>query len=98
MCLLALLGLITGVDLRSNENNLAHHTREIDRERLIVRRGQPFSIALQCSDSLPPEHYLELVLHLGEYGQDTVGVNDFLFYSDATLQKQPVVYTDGCAN
>uniref|UniRef100_A0A4W6DDJ8 protein-glutamine gamma-glutamyltransferase n=1 Tax=Lates calcarifer TaxID=8187 RepID=A0A4W6DDJ8_LATCA len=58
--------LITGVDLRSNENNLAHHTREIDRERLIVRRGQPFSIALQCSDSLPPEHYLELVLHLGK--------------------------------
>ena len=55
------------MDLRSHENNLAHRTRDIDRERLIVRRGQPFSITLQCSDSLPPENHLELVLHLGEY-------------------------------
>lgn len=62
-----LTGLIVDVDGRSHENNLAHRTREIDRERLIVRRGQPFSITLQCSDSLPPGHHLELVLHLGEY-------------------------------
>ncbi|XP_033491232.2 protein-glutamine gamma-glutamyltransferase 2 [Epinephelus lanceolatus] len=59
-------GLIFDVDLRSHENNLAHRTREIDRERLIVRRGQPFSITLQCSESLHPEHHLELVLHLGK--------------------------------
>ncbi|KAA8590511.1 hypothetical protein FQN60_014445 [Etheostoma spectabile] len=39
---------------------------EIDRERLIVRRGQSFSITLQCSESLPPKHQLELVLHLGK--------------------------------
>uniref|UniRef100_A0A8C4EUV9 protein-glutamine gamma-glutamyltransferase n=1 Tax=Dicentrarchus labrax TaxID=13489 RepID=A0A8C4EUV9_DICLA len=58
--------LIIDVDLRSHENNLAHRTREIDRERLIVRRGQPFSITLQFSDSLPPKHHLELVLHLGK--------------------------------
>ncbi|XP_034066525.1 protein-glutamine gamma-glutamyltransferase 2 isoform X1 [Gymnodraco acuticeps] len=58
-------GLITDVDLRSHENNLAHRTREIDRERLIVRRGQPFSISLQCYVSLPPKHQLELILHLG---------------------------------
>uniref|UniRef100_A0A8D0D1U1 protein-glutamine gamma-glutamyltransferase n=1 Tax=Sander lucioperca TaxID=283035 RepID=A0A8D0D1U1_SANLU len=58
--------LINDVDLRSHENNLAHRTREIDRERLIVRRGQPFSITLQCSKSLPPKHHLELVLHLGK--------------------------------
>lgn len=57
--------LISDVDVRSRENNLAHRTREIDRERLIVRRGQPFSITLQCSDSLSPKHRLELVLHLG---------------------------------
>ncbi|XP_072241446.1 protein-glutamine gamma-glutamyltransferase 2-like [Leuresthes tenuis] len=54
------------VDLRSHENNLAHRTREIDRERLIVRRGHPFSITASCSESLPPEHHLELVLHLGK--------------------------------
>lgn len=65
--LLILLGLILDVDLRSHENNLAHHTREIDLERLIVRRGQPFTISLQCSDSLPPKPHLELVLHRGEF-------------------------------
>ncbi|XP_078112302.1 protein-glutamine gamma-glutamyltransferase 2 [Sander vitreus] len=58
-------GLINDVDLRSHENNLAHRTREIDRKRLIVRRGQPFSITLQCSKTLPSKHHLELVLHLG---------------------------------
>ncbi|XP_072242848.1 protein-glutamine gamma-glutamyltransferase 2-like [Leuresthes tenuis] len=57
---------VVDVDLRSRENNLAHRTREIDGERLIVRRGHPFSIAVQGSDSLPPEHHLELVLHLGK--------------------------------
>lgn len=59
-------GLIFDMDLRSHENNLAHRTREIDRERLIVRRGQPFSITLQCSESLHPKYHLELVLHLGK--------------------------------
>uniref|UniRef100_A0A3P9DJP5 Transglutaminase 2, like n=1 Tax=Maylandia zebra TaxID=106582 RepID=A0A3P9DJP5_9CICH len=34
------------VDLRSRENNSAHRTREIDQKRLIVRRGQPFSITV----------------------------------------------------
>lgn len=57
---------ITEVDVRSHENNLVHRTREIDRERLIVRRGQPFSITLQCSDPLPPKHYLDLMLHIGK--------------------------------
>ncbi|KAM4573912.1 protein-glutamine gamma-glutamyltransferase 2-like [Odontesthes bonariensis] len=59
-------GLIADVDLRSRENNSAHRTREIDRERLIVRRGQPFSITVQCSETLPPEHHLELLLRLGK--------------------------------
>lgn len=58
---------IADVDVRSQENNLAHRTREIDRERLIVRRGQPFSITLQYCDPLPSKHRLELVLHLGRH-------------------------------
>ncbi|XP_029378888.1 protein-glutamine gamma-glutamyltransferase 2 [Echeneis naucrates] len=66
--------VITNVDLRSHENNLAHRTREIDRERLIVRRGQPFFITLQCSDSLPPEHNLDLVLHLGKRDEVVIKV------------------------
>uniref|UniRef100_A0A668TBD4 Transglutaminase-like domain-containing protein n=1 Tax=Oreochromis aureus TaxID=47969 RepID=A0A668TBD4_OREAU len=59
-------GLISDVDLRSRENNSAHHTREIDQKRLIVRRGQPFSITLQCNGTLRPRHHLDLVLHLGK--------------------------------
>uniref|UniRef100_A0A668TAH5 Transglutaminase-like domain-containing protein n=1 Tax=Oreochromis aureus TaxID=47969 RepID=A0A668TAH5_OREAU len=64
--LLFVLGLISDVDLRSRENNSAHHTREIDQKRLIVRRGQPFSITLQCNGTLRPRHHLDLVLHLGK--------------------------------
>lgn len=67
-------GMITDIDVRSQENNLAHRTREIDRERLIVRRGQPFSITLQCSDSLSPQHHLELVLHLGKKDEVVIKV------------------------
>ncbi|KAF0041479.1 hypothetical protein F2P81_007377 [Scophthalmus maximus] len=69
-------GLIAHVDLRSHENNLAHRTREIDRERLIVRRGQPFAITLQCSDSLTPNHHLEVVLRLGRRDELVITVQE----------------------
>ncbi|XP_047203010.1 protein-glutamine gamma-glutamyltransferase 2 [Girardinichthys multiradiatus] len=65
---------IVDVDLRSHENNLFHRTREIDRERLIVRRGQPFSITVQLSDSLPHKHQLELVLRLGKRDEVVIKV------------------------
>ncbi|MED6263831.1 Protein-glutamine gamma-glutamyltransferase 2 [Characodon lateralis] len=65
---------IVNVDLRSHENNLFHRTREIDRERLIVRRGQPFSITVQHSDSLPHKHQLELVLRLGKRDEVVIKV------------------------
>ncbi|KAK5601862.1 lipase 2 [Crenichthys baileyi] len=65
---------IVDVDLRSHENNLFHRTREIDRERLIVRRGQPFSITVQHSDSLPHKHQLELVLRLGKRDEVVIKV------------------------
>ena len=55
-----------GVDLRCQVNNQAHRTEEMDQDRLIVRRGQPFSLTLQCSTPPPPGHRLALVLHLGE--------------------------------
>nr|XP_019957689.1 PREDICTED: protein-glutamine gamma-glutamyltransferase 2-like [Paralichthys olivaceus] len=67
---------ITDVDVRSHENNLAHRTREIDRERLIVRRGQPFSISLQCCDSLTRNHHLELSLHLGKKDEVVIKVHN----------------------
>ncbi|XP_067090640.1 protein-glutamine gamma-glutamyltransferase 2 [Osmerus mordax] len=55
-----------GVDLRCQVNNQAHRTEEMDQDRLIVRRGQPFSLTLQCSAPPPPGHRLALVLHLGK--------------------------------
>lgn len=55
-----------GMDLRCQVNSHAHRTEEMDVERLLVRRGQPFSLALQCSTPLPPKHKLAMILHLGE--------------------------------
>ncbi|KAG7279771.1 hypothetical protein CRUP_008841 [Coryphaenoides rupestris] len=64
--------LITGVDLRSRENNRAHRTEEIDRDRLIVRRGQPFSLTVQCSDSLASGYELAVVLEQDKISGDIV--------------------------
>uniref|UniRef100_A0A7N8WQJ1 protein-glutamine gamma-glutamyltransferase n=1 Tax=Mastacembelus armatus TaxID=205130 RepID=A0A7N8WQJ1_9TELE len=91
---LLLTSLIIDVDLRSHENNSAHHTREIDRERLIVRRGQSFSITLQCSDSVPPRHYLELILHLGKRdevvikGRKERGAGDKWWFNEQQVQNE----------
>uniref|UniRef100_A0A8C6SN21 protein-glutamine gamma-glutamyltransferase n=1 Tax=Neogobius melanostomus TaxID=47308 RepID=A0A8C6SN21_9GOBI len=68
------MGRITEVDVRSDENNLAHRTRDIDRECLIVRRGQPFSITVQSSEPLPPKHYMELVLYVGKQDKTVIKV------------------------
>ncbi|CDQ73560.1 unnamed protein product [Oncorhynchus mykiss] len=65
-----------GVDLRCQVNNHAHRTGEMDLERLLVRRGQPFSLALQCSTPLPPKHKLAMILHLGKEGEVVVKVLD----------------------
>ncbi|KAJ8271918.1 hypothetical protein COCON_G00107770 [Conger conger] len=61
-------GVFSGVDLQCWMNNRAHRTEEMDRERLLVRRGQPFSLVLQCSGAppQPPRHRIALVLHLGK--------------------------------
>ncbi|CAL8262466.1 unnamed protein product [Merluccius merluccius] len=47
------IGFFSGVDLRSSDNNRAHRTDEIDTQRLIVRRGKPFSVVVQCSSEVP---------------------------------------------
>lgn len=39
------------------ENNKSHHTEEISTKRLIVRRGQPFTITV--SFSAPIHNYLK---------------------------------------
>uniref|UniRef100_A0A3Q3B159 protein-glutamine gamma-glutamyltransferase n=1 Tax=Kryptolebias marmoratus TaxID=37003 RepID=A0A3Q3B159_KRYMA len=65
---------IINVDLRSHENNLAHRTREIDRERLIVRRGQPFSMTLHSSNPQVLQEKLELMLHVGKSNEVEIPV------------------------
>ncbi|KAK5599963.1 hypothetical protein CRENBAI_012992 [Crenichthys baileyi] len=42
---------IEGCDLNIKSNNSSHHTELYGEERLIVRRGQPFSIVLDLSPS-----------------------------------------------
>ncbi|XP_063052954.1 protein-glutamine gamma-glutamyltransferase 2-like [Engraulis encrasicolus] len=70
--------VFSGVDLCCQLNNSAHHTEEIDTERLLVRRGQSFALALQCTGSAPrdPDYTLTLVLRLGNQGEVTVKVSD----------------------
>uniref|UniRef100_A0A8C4S026 protein-glutamine gamma-glutamyltransferase n=1 Tax=Erpetoichthys calabaricus TaxID=27687 RepID=A0A8C4S026_ERPCA len=48
--------------------HLSHHTEEIDTKRLIVRRGQPFSMTIQCRDvsRLQMAGSLEIILHTGK--------------------------------
>nr|XP_061812928.1 protein-glutamine gamma-glutamyltransferase 2-like [Nerophis lumbriciformis] len=68
-------GHILDVDLRCRENNSAHRTREIDWNRLIVRRGQPFAISVQCSpESGFGQTQLALVLHLGKRDEVVIKV------------------------
>ncbi|XP_029524001.1 protein-glutamine gamma-glutamyltransferase 2-like [Oncorhynchus nerka] len=69
-------GVFMGMDLRCQVNNQAHRTGEMDLERLLVRRGQPFSLALQCSTPLPPKHKLAMILHLGKESEVVVKVLD----------------------
>uniref|UniRef100_A0A8C5FPI3 Transglutaminase 2, like n=1 Tax=Gadus morhua TaxID=8049 RepID=A0A8C5FPI3_GADMO len=64
--------LIAGVDLRSQENNREHRTEEIDRKRLIVRRGQAFSLTVHLSDPLQSGHELALVLKQDKNNDDIV--------------------------
>uniref|UniRef100_A0A4W4G0A5 protein-glutamine gamma-glutamyltransferase n=1 Tax=Electrophorus electricus TaxID=8005 RepID=A0A4W4G0A5_ELEEL len=56
------------VDLQCRVNNRAHRTKEMGSEWLVVRRGQPFSLLLQCADTLllAAHHQLALLIQLGE--------------------------------
>ncbi|KAI2653521.1 Protein-glutamine gamma-glutamyltransferase 2 [Labeo rohita] len=49
----------------------------MDVERLLVRRGQPFSVILQCTD-IPQlsDHQLNIILHLGKKNEVVLKVPD----------------------
>uniref|UniRef100_A0A4W4G3Y5 protein-glutamine gamma-glutamyltransferase n=1 Tax=Electrophorus electricus TaxID=8005 RepID=A0A4W4G3Y5_ELEEL len=55
-------------NLQCRVNNRAHRTKEMGSEWLVVRRGQPFSLLLQCADTLllAAHHQLALLIQLGE--------------------------------
>ncbi|XP_066541694.1 protein-glutamine gamma-glutamyltransferase 2-like [Hoplias malabaricus] len=63
-----------GVDLQVRLNNRAHHTEEMGTERLVVRRGQPFSLLLQFKYATPQplDKSLALILRLGKNGEVVV--------------------------
>uniref|UniRef100_A0A4W4FZN2 protein-glutamine gamma-glutamyltransferase n=1 Tax=Electrophorus electricus TaxID=8005 RepID=A0A4W4FZN2_ELEEL len=60
--------VLRGVDLQCRVNNRAHRTKEMGSEWLVVRRGQPFSLLLQCADTLllAAHHQLALLIQLGD--------------------------------
>ncbi|CAL8374607.1 unnamed protein product [Arctogadus glacialis] len=76
--------LIAGVDLRSQENNRAHRTEEIDRKRLIVRRGQAFSLTVHLFHPLQSGHELALVLK-----------QDAVYFPDERLLKEYIMNENG---
>lgn len=62
--------MVSGIDMmssRSGSNRRAHHTNEYEYEKLIVRRGQPFDIKLQCRQPYDAdEHRICLEFLTGE--------------------------------
>ncbi|XP_056622240.1 protein-glutamine gamma-glutamyltransferase 2 isoform X2 [Triplophysa dalaica] len=70
--------ILSDIDLQCYENNHAHRTEEMDRERLLVRRGQPFSVVLQCPEQTPqpPDQLLNIILHLGKNKEVILKVSD----------------------
>ncbi|XP_059916972.1 protein-glutamine gamma-glutamyltransferase 2-like isoform X5 [Gadus macrocephalus] len=76
--------LIAGVDLRSQENNRAHRTEEIDRKRLIVRRGHAFSLTVHLFHPLQSGHELALVLK-----------QDAVYFPDESLLEEYIMNENG---
>ncbi|XP_061535440.1 protein-glutamine gamma-glutamyltransferase 2-like [Phycodurus eques] len=64
---------IVNVEPRCRENNSAHRTWEISRDRLIVRRGQSFSISVQCSKSVRG-CMVAVDLHVGKREEAVISV------------------------
>ncbi|XP_075388413.1 protein-glutamine gamma-glutamyltransferase Z [Tenrec ecaudatus] len=70
--LLAALELIS-VDLQSRRNNKEHHTREMGLKRLVVRRGQAFTITLTFNRSFPLQADTTFVAETGPEPTELLG-------------------------
>lgn len=60
--------MFKGVELNIKTNNTEHHTSVISSERLIVRRGQPFTVTLNLKEAFNPDVYpLTVVAVTGQW-------------------------------
>ncbi|KAM6202492.1 protein-glutamine gamma-glutamyltransferase Z [Rhynchocyon petersi] len=59
---------LSSVDLRVPRNNKEHHTREMGQRRLIVRRGQAFSITMNFNRDFQPQ--TDNITFVAETGPD----------------------------
>ncbi|XP_045885591.1 protein-glutamine gamma-glutamyltransferase 5 [Micropterus dolomieu] len=72
-----------GVDLHCQTNNTEHHTSEISVDRLIVRRGQPFTLTLKLTQCFNPDLYpLNIVAMTGKHPSDVRGTMSFFSVPD----------------
>ncbi|NXW27296.1 EPB42 protein, partial [Phaetusa simplex] len=83
---------IKNCDLKITMNNTNHHTEEISTERLIVRRGQPFTITV--SFSAPIHNYLRqlkrtsLIVQTGSHPSKADGIQTEFPISNLGDKKQ----------
>ncbi|XP_021578894.2 protein-glutamine gamma-glutamyltransferase E isoform X1 [Ictidomys tridecemlineatus] len=54
-----------GVNWQKSANRDAHHTEKFSSQELIVRRGQPFEIAIAWNRNITPEEHLDFVVSTG---------------------------------
>ncbi|NWX08224.1 TGM4 glutamyltransferase, partial [Caloenas nicobarica] len=57
---------VTGIDFLKSQNCRLHHTDAYNIKNLVVRRGQPFQLQLNCSRELRPTDKLALRFGIGE--------------------------------
>ncbi|KAM3621590.1 uncharacterized protein V6R79_013232 [Siganus canaliculatus] len=66
--------VIEGVELHTKNNNIKHHTSEITKEKLIVRRGKRFKVSVTLAAAFNPElHHFHFTAKTGELPSEDVG-------------------------
>ncbi|KAM7401597.1 hypothetical protein PAMP_016902 [Pampus punctatissimus] len=77
------------VDLHSKTNNTEHRTSEISEDKLIVRRGQPFTLSLKLTQPFQPDLYpLTITALTGEHPAEDLGTLSYMSIPDG-VQRSP---------
>ncbi|XP_061584210.1 protein-glutamine gamma-glutamyltransferase E [Cololabis saira] len=62
------------LDLHCQTNNAEHHTHEISRDELIVRRGQAFAMTVKLSEPFNSDlHQLSITVQTGQHPSEDLG-------------------------